>query len=509
MARRFQRSQHCRRMDGQRQRSIIGRAAREPRITALDFSQRSYVFFFLSTRYHYPSVCTRYSRRVASTFGPPPKHVNYHGQAAASPTATPERTASPHQPMPGRPPPAQIMPAPGPSSLGGALPRETIQYQTQAEREQQQAEEEEERPPPGPYQVNTTGIDTRNLPKPPVRRVDGASPAPPPRSPAPPPRSAVAAPPKPAPRLPPRLPPRQNSRPDLNTPEPPPAYNDATQYTAPDQGAMNRLGQAGVSVPGFDIGRTAQLPQPSARSPQPTGSGASQPSQLNELQSRFANMSKPSSSSTNTQSEGTTWQQKQAAAATANKFHQDPSSVSFSDAKGAATTANNFRERHGDTVASGYQTAKGLSSKYGQQAKDMNTKYGVTNKLGGYASSATNYAKSSTSSSPAPAAAERESEPSHASTMSRSAKDMGSKYGQQAKDMNTKYGVTNKLSGYASSAANFNRSSPAPASAPSASAAASKKAPPPPPPKKRELGGASASSDSLAPPPLPLSSKPR
>ncbi|KAF1348057.1 hypothetical protein BDV97DRAFT_378147 [Delphinella strobiligena] len=382
------------------------------------------------------------SLKDPSTFGPPPKHINYHGQAAASPTASPERTASPQRPMPGRPPPAQIMPAPGPSSLGGALPRETIQYQTQAEREQQQAEEEEERPP-GPYQVNTTGIDTRNLPKPPVRRVDGASPAPSPRSPAPPPRSAVAAPPKPAPRLPPRLPPRQNSRPDLNTPEPPPAYNEATatQYPAPDQGAMNRLGQAGVSVPGFDIGITGQLSQPPARSPRPTGLGAPQPSQLNELQSRFANMSKPSSSSSsssssNTQSEGTTWQQKQAAAATANKFHQDPSSVSFSDAKSAASTANNFRERHGDTVASGYQSAKGLSS-------------------------------------------------------------------------------NNKLSGYASSAANYNRSSPAPAGAPSASAAAtasaaaSKKAPPPPPPKKRELGGASASSDSFAPPPLPLSSKPR
>lgn len=39
--------------------------------------------------------------------------------------------------------------------------------------------------------------------------------------------------------------------------------------------------------------------------------------------------------------------------------------MSFSDAKSAATTANNFRQRHGDQIATGVKTANSLNQKYG------------------------------------------------------------------------------------------------------------------------------------------------
>ena len=380
---------------------------------------------------------------TASQFAPPPKHVNYHGAAAAGPSAT----------------------TPDTRGWGAPLPQETIAHQqhiAQAEQRAAAEEEEAEKPPPGPYRVDTTGLSTANLPKPPVRRLDASSPAPPSR-----PTSAATS--KAAPRLPPRLPPRQNSRPDLNTPEPPPSYNEAATYQPPDQGALGRLGHAGVSVPGFDIGRTASPPVP-ARSPQPTPPGRPQAAQVNELQSRFAKMTAQSSSAAaepqaqQQQSQGTTWAQKQSAMNTASNLHKNPSSVSFSDARGAASTANNFRERHGEQVQSGMQQAKGMSQKYGQQAKDMNQKYGISNKLSGYATSAKNFNRSS----PSPAGA--------------------------------------------------GAGAPAPAPAPAfataspglGSVAAAKKAPPPPPPKKRELGAASTgSSDLLPPPPVPVSSKPR
>lgn len=58
---------------------------------------------------------------------------------------------------------------------------------------------------------------------------------------------------------------------------------------------------------------------------------------------------------------------------TASQFHKDPSSVSFSDAKSAASTANNFRQRHGEQVASGMKAAN-----------NVNQKYGVADKVGAF-----------------------------------------------------------------------------------------------------------------------------
>lgn len=269
-----------------------------------------------------------------STFAPPPKRVDYSRDPTASSSA----------------------------HLTGAAQR-------------RQQEEEANKPPPGPYRANTTGIDTSNLPKPPAFR-PGAAPPPPPA------RSAG----KPKPNLPPRLPPRQNSNPNEFAPTPPPTYNEATEQKSTgdgflNQGALNRLGQAGVSVPGLGLGRNASPPVPPRQisstaetpvSPPPT---AGHGGQLGELQGRFAKMSTTQQGGEAPKT-GTTWAEKQAAMHTASSIRDDPSKVSAADIRGAASTASNFQQRHGAQVASGWRAANGL-----------NSKYGITGKVNGPASS--------------------------------------------------------------------------------------------------------------------------
>ncbi|KHJ32864.1 putative altered inheritance of mitochondria protein 3 protein [Erysiphe necator] len=66
---------------------------------------------------------------------------------------------------------------------------------------------------------------------------------------------------------------------------------------------------------------------------------------------------------------GTTFSQKTSALKTISSLRSDPSSVSFSEAKEAAFTANNFRERHGDQVISGLNLANKVNNKYGISQK--------------------------------------------------------------------------------------------------------------------------------------------
>lgn len=70
-------------------------------------------------------------------------------------------------------------------------------------------------------------------------------------------------------------------------------------------------------------------------------------------------------------------EQKQAALRTASNFHKDPKSVSMADARSAASTFNNFRQRHGEQVAAGVKSANNL-----------NQKYGIADKVGKYAGQA-------------------------------------------------------------------------------------------------------------------------
>ncbi|KAE8448417.1 hypothetical protein EG329_009482 [Mollisiaceae sp. DMI_Dod_QoI] len=282
-----------------------------------------------------------------AAFGPPPKNVNFHGGAAL---------------------PNQITPHTG--GWGAPIPKEEIEAKERAEQEEARREAEEAakpKPPPIPYRVNTTGLSTSHLPPPPGRK-DGADG-----------RTPAEDKPKP-PGLPPRLPPRQNSN---ALPSPPPSYSSAAEPDSHkgilNQSSLNKLGAAGVSVPGFGIGASKgkpAIPPPSMTSPSRSPAPATPPvqaSQLNELQSRFSRLSSSTPPKPEAQSEGTTWAQKQAALKTASSFRNDPSSVSFNDARAAASTANNFRERHGDQVKAGWQSANKL-----------NNKYGIADKVGAY-----------------------------------------------------------------------------------------------------------------------------
>ncbi|KAK4442249.1 hypothetical protein QBC34DRAFT_418978 [Podospora aff. communis PSN243] len=208
---------------------------------------------------------------------------------------------------------------------------------------------EEPVPPPKQYRVNTTGLCTSNLPPPPIRRDNTGNSAP----------TTSAAPAKPTPpRLPPRLPPR-NTTPSSPAAAPslPTRTESLTSPISLNQGAINRLGAAGISVPGLGIGRSS-----STSAAEPVQAPA-----LNELQSQFSRLGNSHSPSPPpaAPTQGTTLEQKRAALQTAAAFRQSPSSVSISDARAAASTANNFRQRHGDQVASGMRTAGSLYGKYG------------------------------------------------------------------------------------------------------------------------------------------------
>ncbi|KAG6005747.1 hypothetical protein E4U21_007698 [Claviceps maximensis] len=232
-------------------------------------------------------------------------------------------------------------------------------------------EEEQPRRPALPYRANTTGLSTQHLPKPPARRdgADGRSSSSYSETSGTIPASKAAVGP---PSLPPRLPPRGAT----SSPA-----RDGKTHGLLNEASIGRLGLAGVSVPALGIGRGAATGSPSppplpsvatpTSAPQPSavsGSGLGRWGvQVNELQGRFSKNQSPSPAppTQESPSQGTTWAQKQAALKTAANFHKNPSSVSFSDAKAAASTANNFRQRHGEQVASGVKTANNLNQKYG------------------------------------------------------------------------------------------------------------------------------------------------
>ena len=240
------------------------------------------------------------------------------------------------------------------------LSQEQIQAQQQAEEEEQRLAEEESKPEPRhvPFRADTTRLSTAHLPPPPGRK-DGAD-------------GRILAPTtkqKP-PGLPPRLPPRQDPNP---VPSPSPTNGAASPASDVHRGFLNqcsldRLGAAGVSVSGLGIGG---LTSPH-RGPAQVHAPRSDVPQLNGPQSRFSRLP-PASPRAERSNEGTSLAQKQAAFKTVSSFRNDPSSISFSDARSAASTANNFRERHGDQAKSGWQSVSRL-----------NDKYGVSDKVGSY-----------------------------------------------------------------------------------------------------------------------------
>lgn len=198
-------------------------------------------------------------------------------------------------------------------------------------------------------------MDTSRLPKPPPFRGTQGPPAPP------------SVPNKPVPKLPPRLPPRQNEYPNEYTQAPPPPYSegpheDASPPNLLNQEAVNRLGRAGVSVPGLDINRSNNAsPTLPPRHPTP---GGSQTPHMSELQSRFSRMSRQNTEHEGSR-KGTSWADKQAALKTTSTLRNDPSKASLSEMKAAASTANHFREHHGEQAATGWRAANHFAQQQG------------------------------------------------------------------------------------------------------------------------------------------------
>ncbi|KAJ5901513.1 hypothetical protein N7495_002041 [Penicillium taxi] len=190
------------------------------------------------------------SLKDPSSFGPPPKHINYHGAAALPNETTPDRR-------------------------GTGTPLSEQNYEQNLQQQQaMEAEEEAQRPrpPPVPYRADTTGLSTNHLP-PPVRRLDS-------------PNSTSSATGKPKPQLPPRLPSRTAS-PALTDLPPPPAYSPVppTPEGYINREAATRLSRAGVSVPALGIGEKTESAH--------ITNGQNDPA-LDNMQSRFSTTHSPS-----------------------------------------------------------------------------------------------------------------------------------------------------------------------------------------------------------------------
>lgn len=150
-------------------------------------------------------------------------------------------------------------------------------------------EEEEHHIATGPYRADTTGLSTSNLPPPPIRRDHPSNQSPPPYDSVVGASAGTRAPP---PSLPPRLPPRSGSGTPGRTESPLSALGANPNDF--NQGAVNRLGAAGISVPAFGIGKASPSNDdddapPPPKPPRPVVAPPPQ-SHLNELQNRFARL---------------------------------------------------------------------------------------------------------------------------------------------------------------------------------------------------------------------------
>lgn len=291
------------------------------------------------------------SLKDPSSFGPPPKNVNYHGGAALPDEITPQR-----------------------GGLGAPLTQSQIVGTSTADVEREDETSIKRSVPAVPYRADRTGLSTAHLPPPPthhnIQETHNRA--------TPPPSSARFQ-----PRLPPRLPSRTASADMVSViaDPPPPLYDNTmpntTQYASSsdlNQSAIERLGNAGVKVPALGIGgpsKTEANPWTSEQSRSSTTSNG-----LSELQSRFSKLnsstSRPPAAGHSTSDVSVpSWKASQSALTTANNLHKDPSKVTMADAQSAAQTANqmrvatnSFREKHADSIAKGQMKAKAWDQKY-------------------------------------------------------------------------------------------------------------------------------------------------
>lgn len=330
-------------------------------------------------------------------------------------------------------------------------------------------------PPPIPYRAKSTGDLTTNAPKPSLpgdQSVEGFKP-------------------KPKPSLPPRLPPRQISVSPQSPASPPPAYSTtlapkaAVSNSYLNHGSIRRLGLAGITVPGLGIeagSRGSSLRQAddgnSKSGPSPgAAKGLDKPNSQLPKNLDFSSVQK--AAGPGSPSQGTTLAQKKAALKTATAFRKDPSSISLADAKATASTLNNFRERHGDQVASGMKSANAL-----------NQKYDISSKLAGHDPS---LHKSGDTTS----IAEIDSIATTPSVRSG---------WTSANTLNQKHILSHKSGGGASNPTPIKDTAQlaSPASNTGSDMEIRVKRPPPPPPKKNISSTATSN-----PPPIPLNSKPK
>ncbi|KAL4873792.1 hypothetical protein BDV12DRAFT_159621 [Aspergillus spectabilis] len=265
------------------------------------------------------------SLKDPASFGPPPKHIKYHGAAALPNEATPDR-----------------------SGWGAPLSQAQLNQQEAQRRREQEAEEEEKRAaeeaakrPPVPYRANRTGIDTSTLPPPPLRRIGTAVESAP-----------TSESPKTRPSVPPRVPSRTNtSTPASHSPSPP-AYSPSPPATEKsqaangyiNQAATSRLSQAGVSVP--ELGIVANSPNPTSPS-----TGYVQQAPVSELQSRFSQL-RTNSASTPSPISSPPVRQTQTPPTPASNI-------------GSARSAfKDFRTKHNDQIEAGKQKLSGFNQKY-------------------------------------------------------------------------------------------------------------------------------------------------
>ncbi|CAI7649807.1 unnamed protein product [Penicillium viridicatum] len=458
------------------------------------------------------------SLKDPSTFGLPPKHINYHGAAAVPNQTTPDRR-------------------------GVGAPLSHDQVNAHDAHRQQGAETEEEQfqkpaPPPVPCRVDTTGLSTDNLPPPPVRRLDSASSAS---------TSSISKskPPKPPPRLPAR-----NGSPSS---DPPPAYSTAPvlSHDYINQDATSRLANAGISVPGFGIG------QEKSSSPAHTP--------VNELQSRFSQMNTsgspsaptpPVQASTNASTSSVqNFRERHADSIDSGKQKYGDFRERHADTIDSGKQKyGDFRERHADTIDSGKQKYGDFRERHADTIDSGKQKYGDfrerhadsidsgKQKLSGYASRFTGSSPAASSpAAPSPPARPASNtsgmnlEPAESARGTSSVQDLRERHADKIEMGKEKWGgVTSRFNTFVedrkfSADANKRIPRPPPPSRPismsqSNSPAGSpadpdiqtqaqrKKAPPPPPPKRAEFRASPVdpSSPSLpGPPPVPHNTKPR
>lgn len=275
------------------------------------------------------------SLKDPASFGPPPKR----SESRVSSVSSTSVSNSTHIPT--------LRP------LGAALRPEEIVREPEAIEEKEQ--EQGPPPPPLPYRANRTGLTTEHLPPPPVRRTASQADQ----------DQTVSRPTSQArPNVPPRLPTRNTISPSPSPPPPP--YSIAGQSIQLNPNSMNRLEQAGVSVPALGIGgRSSDQNTSTSRGPQA--------SQVNELQARFAKMS----------ASGTPTAQL-ARASTDHSISQrrndnvSTSPASRTDAPQTTTplapsSMNNFRQRSNEHIETGKQK---LSA--------FNQKHRITERIGSY-----------------------------------------------------------------------------------------------------------------------------